>query len=144
MELGFQARIVGPEIHREIVTDMALSGSIFCCLILTPTRVVSGGALMRQVAGYTEVALPDLKADVPHDVVLADAEPSFTPRNRARLPLVPQSTRWVAAGGTVTVGGFACDAVQFGAVGALAVRRGRGGARRVWRRHPVWWQLFQG
>lgn len=162
MELGFQARIVGSEIHCEIVSDTAISGAIFCCSIFTPGRVVSGGTLVRQVAGYLEVALPDLKVGVPHKVVLAHAEPSFTPKNRAWLPLgpylrtssgpvalpatelgvrfgaeplrvvpefaglklVPQPTRWKAAGGTVQVAGFAGDDLQFQAVDALALRRG--------------------
>lgn len=87
MELGFTARIVGREIHCEIVSDTALKGAVFCCSIMTPARVVSGGTLVRQVAGYSEVALPDLAADVPHRVVLVHAEPAFAPKNRAWLPL---------------------------------------------------------
>ena len=164
MELGFDARIQGTEIHCDIVSDRALSGAVFCCSIFTPGKVVSGGTLVRQVAGYLEVALPDLVAGVPHRVVLAHQEASFTPKNRAWLPLgpylrtkngplplpatelgvrfdtepprvvpefaglklVPQPTRWRAAGGTVSVVGFACDDAQFQAVDALALRRGLG------------------
>ena len=162
MKLGFEAHIVGVELQCEIVSDTALSGAVFCCSIFTLGKVVSGGTLVRQVAGYTEVALPDLKAGVPHKVVLAHCEASFTPKNRAWLPLgpylrtkdgpvplpatelgvrfdaeplrvvpdfaglklVPQPTRWQAAGGMVQVSGFACDDAQFQAVDALAVRRG--------------------
>lgn len=89
MKLGFDARIHGIEIQCDIVSDTALKGAVFCSSIFTPARVVSGGTLIRQVAGYTEVALPDLLPGVPHRVVLAHAERSFTPKNRAWLPLGP-------------------------------------------------------
>ena len=85
MKLGFDARIVGTEIHCEIVSDTALKGPVFCCSIFTPGRVISGGTLVRQVAGYTEVALPDLVAGVPHRVVLGHAERRFTPEESQRL-----------------------------------------------------------
>lgn len=89
MKLGFEARIAGAEICCQIVSDTALSGAVFCCSLFTPGRVVSGGTLVRQVAGYTEVALPDLAPGVPHDLILAPQEPGFAPRNRAWLPLGP-------------------------------------------------------
>ncbi len=89
MELGFDARIVGTEIHCDIVSDTALKGAVFCCSIMTPARVVSGGTLVRQVAGYTEVALPDLAPDVQHRVVLVHDGKGFSPKNRAWLPLGP-------------------------------------------------------
>ena len=42
---------------------------------------------MRTVAGYTEVALPDIPAGGRVEVVLACREPGFAPKNRAWLPL---------------------------------------------------------
>ena len=42
---------------------------------------------VRRVAGYAEVALPDLVAGARHELVLEHADPQFSPRNRAWLPL---------------------------------------------------------
>ncbi len=87
MILTFDARIQGRDIHVEIGSDTALAAPIFCFSLMAAARVVSGGILIRSVAGYTEVALPDLAAGAAHHLVLAHAEPEFIPRNRAWLPL---------------------------------------------------------
>ena len=62
MNLTFDARIEGTEIHCEIGSDTAISTPVFCCSNFVPSRVVSGGVLVRTVAGYTEVALPSIPA----------------------------------------------------------------------------------
>jgi hexosaminidase len=51
--------------------------------------VVSGGTLVRTVAGYTEVALPNIPAGGSVRFVMAYLEPDFAPKNRAWLPLGP-------------------------------------------------------
>lgn len=87
MKLTFEARIAGREIHCEIGSDTALYGAVFCCSMFAPSRVVSGGTLVRQVAGYTEVALPNIPAGGVAPVVLTQVNPDFVPKNRAWLPL---------------------------------------------------------
>ena len=89
MNLTFEAHIVGREIHVEIGSDTALSAPIFCFSLMAKPEVISGGTLIKTVAGFAEVALPDLQAGVPLRLVLAHADPHFSPRNRAWLPLGP-------------------------------------------------------
>ncbi len=89
MNLTFDARIVGPEIHAEIGSDTALFQPTFCFSLMAKARVVAGGILTKSVAGYTEVAVPDLAPGVPNRLILTHAEPAFVPRNRAWLPLGP-------------------------------------------------------
>lgn len=87
MNLSFSARIEGREIHCEIGTDIAISGAVFCCSLFTPSLVVSGGTLVRQVAGYTEVALPVIPAGGSVVFVVTPVREDFVPKNRAWLPL---------------------------------------------------------
>lgn len=89
MPLTFSAAIHGAEIHCEIGTDIALDRPVFCFSLLAAAQVISGGVLVRSVAGYTEVALPDLVAGQVHAVVLAYRNPDYSPKNRAWLPLGP-------------------------------------------------------
>ena len=89
MTLTFSARIVGREIHCDIGSDTALSAPVFCCSNFVPSVVVRGGTLLRTVAGYTEVALPDIPAGGTVPLVMAFREPGFAPKNRAWLPLGP-------------------------------------------------------
>lgn len=89
MNLTFDAHIVGTEIHCEIGSDTAISAPVFCCSNYVPSRVVSGGTLVRTVAGYTEVALPNIPAGGSVHFVMAYLEPDFAPKNRAWLPLGP-------------------------------------------------------
>ncbi len=89
MNLTFDARIVGAEINCEIGSDTAISAPTFCCSNFVPSRVVSGGTLVRTVAGYTEVALPNIPAGGRVRFVMAYVEPGFQPKNRAWLPLGP-------------------------------------------------------
>ena len=87
MTLTFAARIEGREICCDIGSDTALYGAVFCCSLMAPSRVVSGGTLVRQVAGYTEVALPTIPAGGVVRLVLTQMNPDFVPKNRAWLPL---------------------------------------------------------
>lgn len=87
MTLTFSARIDGPEIHCEIGSDIALSAPVFCFSLMAAARVVSGGVLIRTVAGYAEVALPDLHPGTVVTLVLAHQDAAYRPRNRAWLPL---------------------------------------------------------
>jgi hexosaminidase len=87
MILTFDARIVGAEIHCEIGSDMAISGATLCCSLFVPSRVVSGGTLLRTVAGYTEVALPDIPEGGLVPVVFTQVNEGFIPKSRAWLPL---------------------------------------------------------
>jgi hexosaminidase len=89
MIVTFGARIVGAEIHCEIGSDTAITTPVFCCSNFVPSRVVSGGTLARTLAGYTEVALPNIPAGGTIQFVMAYVEPGFRPRNRAWLPLGP-------------------------------------------------------
>ena len=89
MNLTFDAHIVGTEIHCEIGSDTAISAPVFCCSNYVPSRVVSGGTLVRTVAGYTEVALPNIPAGGSVRFAMAYLEPDFAPKNRAWLPLGP-------------------------------------------------------
>ena len=85
--MHFTAEIQGSHIACRITADRAIKAPTFCASIMAPGVVVSGGVLTRQVAGYLEVALPDLAPGQPHDLILAHENPGFVPRNRAWLPL---------------------------------------------------------
>jgi len=89
MTLSFDARIVGAELHCEIGSDAAISAPVFCCSNYVPSLVVSGGTLVRTVAGYTEVALPNIPAGGSVRFVMAYQQTGYTPKNRAWLPLGP-------------------------------------------------------
>ena len=89
MTLTFQSRIDGKMIRCEIGTDRPLTAPVFCFSLMAAPKVISGGTMVRRVAGYAEVALPDLAAGARHEVVLEHANKEFGPRNRAWLPLGP-------------------------------------------------------
>jgi hexosaminidase len=87
MTLSFTARIEGKQILCRIGSTEPVSTPVFCFSLMAPPRVVSGGVMIRQVAGYGEVALPDIPAGGAVEVVLAHQNPAYGPRNRAWLPL---------------------------------------------------------
>ena len=87
MTLTFTARLNGAEIECLIGSDHALTDPVFCFSLMAAARVVSGGTLVRAVAGYAEVAMPDIPAGGVARVVVAHADPGFRPVNRAWLPL---------------------------------------------------------
>ena len=73
MSQSFSARIDGRQIRCLIGADRALTAPVLCFSLMAPPAVVSGGTLLRRVAGYAEVALPDLAAGAVHEVVLEHA-----------------------------------------------------------------------
>lgn len=87
MNLSFSAQIKGAEILCEIGSDTALHAPVLCFSLMASPRVVSGGVMQRRLAGYGEVALPDLAAGQSHSLVLAYDNPEYRPKNRAWLPL---------------------------------------------------------
>jgi hexosaminidase len=87
MTLTFETRILGRQIHCLIGADRALAAPVFCFSLMAVPKVISGGTIIRRVAGYAEVALPDLAPGALHEVVLEHAVKEFGPRNRAWLPL---------------------------------------------------------
>jgi hexosaminidase len=87
MTLTFTARIEDREIACEIGSDTDLAAPVFCFSLLATPRVVSGGTLIRSVAGYGEVQLPDIRAGKAVHLRLAYGNPDFVPGNRAWLPL---------------------------------------------------------
>ena len=58
MTLTFSARIDGRRILCEIGTDHALTAPVFCFSLMAAPAVVSGGVMVRRVAGYAEGAGP--------------------------------------------------------------------------------------
>jgi hexosaminidase len=87
MNLTFAAQIRGAEIQCQIGSDTALHAPTLCFSLMAPARVMAGGSLVRQVAGYTEVALPDIGPDQSAVLVIGHQNPDFRPVNRAWLPL---------------------------------------------------------
>ena len=89
MILSFDAEIIGRQIHCEIGSNIAISAPIFCFSLMAPAAVISGGNLVRSVAGYTEVQLPDIRPRQFATLIIEHANPDFAPVNRAWLPLGP-------------------------------------------------------
>lgn len=87
MSLTFASRIDGNQIRCLIGTDRPLAAPVLCFSLMAAPKLISGGTMVRRVAGYAEVALPDLAAGAVHKVVLEHAHKEFGPRNRAWLPL---------------------------------------------------------
>ena len=87
MKLSYSAHIEGAEILCDIGSDCALRAPVICFSLMAAPRVVSGGILQRRLAGYGEVALPDIAAGQTHRLVLAYDNPDYRPKNRAWLPL---------------------------------------------------------
>lgn len=87
MNLTFTARTLGAEIHCDIGSDVALKAPVLCFSLMAAPRVVTGGVMQRRLAGYAEVALPDIAAGQTHRLILAYDNPDYRPKNRAWLPL---------------------------------------------------------
>ncbi len=86
MRLTFSARLSGAEILCEIGADCKIVAPVFCFSLMVPAQVLHGGEVIKSVAGYTEVALPDIPANGVVTLVLAHADPAFKITNRAWLP----------------------------------------------------------
>ena len=89
MILSFSATIQRRQIHCKIGSDTAISAPVFCFSLMAPAKVISGGTLIRSVAGYTEVQLPDIGPGQAAPLIIEHANPDFAPANRAWLPLGP-------------------------------------------------------
>ena len=87
MTLTFAARIIDNQIECEIGSAVALVAPVFCFSLMAAARAVQGCTLIRSVAGYAEMQLPDLAADQPHCFRIAHDDPGYIVANRAWLPL---------------------------------------------------------
>ncbi len=87
MTLRFSARLEGQLIHCEIGSDTAISAPVFCFSLMAKPKVISGGTVLRRVAGFAEVVLPDIPAGGSVQLILTHDNPEFLVRNRAWLPL---------------------------------------------------------
>ena len=85
--MEFNAYINGGTIVCELKADRPLSHPILCFSCMAPMKVLKGGAKVRGVGGYTEVSLPSLHSNTPHELILAHEVEAFVPANRAWLPL---------------------------------------------------------
>jgi hexosaminidase len=89
MALHFSAEFQGKDILCHLRSDTALVEPVLCFSMMSKPQVLQGGALTKSVAGYAEVTLPSLGAGAEHSILLAAADQSFYPRNRAWMPLSP-------------------------------------------------------
>lgn len=87
--MRFDAVIVGETIEITLAVDEDMPGPTLCFSLMIPAKVIEGGTMVRQVAGYSEVALPDLAAGQEAHLVIAHEWPEKPPANRAWLPLSP-------------------------------------------------------
>ncbi len=86
--MHYDCKIEGETLICSLTSDRHLKGAVFCFSGMAPLGPVSGGALVKSLGSYTEVALPDLEAGQTHKVVLQYAD-GFKPANRAWMPLGP-------------------------------------------------------
>lgn len=87
MTLSFDATIVDNEIDCAIGSDVALKAPVFCFSLMAAARAVAGCTLVRSVAGYAEMQLPDIAAGQVHHFQIAHADLHYRVANRAWLPL---------------------------------------------------------
>lgn len=86
--MDYACRLDGAQIICTITSDRDLSAPIFCFSGMSPMTATEGGERLRGKGSFTEVALPDLKAGQPHDVVVEYTH-GHRATNRAWLPLGP-------------------------------------------------------
>lgn len=87
MNLTFDAKIIDNQIDCTIGSDTALKSPVFCFSLMAAARAVRGCTLIRAVAGYAEMQLPDIAAGQTHCFRIAHADPRYRVANRAWLPL---------------------------------------------------------
>ncbi len=87
--MQFHATANGAQITCDITPDRDLSAPVFCCSLMVPSVVVSGGDKISGLGGFIEVQLPDLTAGQTHRVVLRHEVEDFVASNRAWLALGP-------------------------------------------------------
>ncbi len=86
--MKYSCRLDGPLMHCTLTSDRDLTAPVFCFSGMAPMTADVGGSKVAGTGSYTEIALPDLKAGVPHVVSLSFPD-GFTPANRAWMPLGP-------------------------------------------------------
>ena len=89
MTLHFSALIVDNQIACQIDSDTPLIAPVFCFSLMAAARAVSGCTMVRSVAGYAEMQLPDIAPGVACVFRIAHADPRYRIANRAWLPLGP-------------------------------------------------------
>jgi hexosaminidase len=87
MTLTFTAESDGEKIICSFGTDTLVAAPVWCFSLMAAAHVLSGGTLIRSVAGYSEVQLPDLEPGKLHQVVLTHDNANFQVWNRAWLPM---------------------------------------------------------
>ncbi|OZA08197.1 MAG: hypothetical protein B7Y02_12885, partial [Rhodobacterales bacterium 17-64-5] len=95
--------------------------------MFSPRGVMMLAQTHHEVRGYLRTVHGPLRLPATELGVRYDTPPPRLVPEFAGLKLVPQPTRWVAAGGTLRARTFATDDAQFVAADALARRRGLAG-----------------
>lgn len=157
--MQYDCRLDGTEIRVTITAETDIPAPVLCFSGMAPMTATAGGTRIGGMGSFTEVALPDLRAGVPHHVTISYTN-GYRPANRAwlpmgpylrtadgavplpfvpqgcnppeipdlgtfdGLPLVPQPTTWLPAGGVSSCTGFTGTDPAVGATAALAARRG--------------------
>ncbi len=85
--MNFSCLIDGPLLRCTVTTDRDLTAPVLCFSGMTQMTATEGGERINGLGSYTEVQLPDLVKDTPHNLVLAYI--GFEPANRAWMPLGP-------------------------------------------------------
>lgn len=86
--MDYTCRLSGDDLICTITADRDLSAPTLCFSGMAPMTATSGGERITGLGSYTEVALPDLTAGVPHEVTLGYTA-GYRPANRAWMPLGP-------------------------------------------------------
>jgi hexosaminidase len=87
IDVAWDVQVEGSDIRCTICTNTDLDAPVLCFSLMAPPASGAGCTLIHSDGGYAEVQLPDLRAGVPHTLVLNYANPDFRPVNRAWLPL---------------------------------------------------------
>ncbi|MCK8485067.1 beta-N-acetylhexosaminidase [Aliiroseovarius sp. S2029] len=86
--MEYTCRLDGAKMICSITSDRDLAAPILCFSGMAPMTATKGGERLRGMGSFTEVALPDLKAGHPHEVVVEYTD-GHRAANRAWLPLGP-------------------------------------------------------
>lgn len=86
--MKYDSRLEGAKMICTITSDRDLTAPIFCFSGMAPITATAGGTRLRGMGSFTEVALPDLQAGQPHEVVVEYTD-GHKAANRAWLPMGP-------------------------------------------------------
>lgn len=86
--MDYTCELHGAELLCTITPDRDLARPLFCFSGMAPMTATDGGQRIKGLGSYTEVAMPDLRAGVPHRVTLQYAT-GHKPANRAWHPIGP-------------------------------------------------------